>query len=881
VKALINSFNTGEVTPLVVGRVDLENLRRACKSLSNFIARVFGGAFRRPSMMHVGMTIDPARHSRLIPFTFSTVKKFKIVLGHMTFQIHNADTAAIVLASSAAPWTESQIDSVFYTQVNNVMWLSHPEVATQELIRLSDTTWTLGPIPWTLESAFPPMRDTNTSATTLALAAVTGNGVLMTASADTFQAGHVGSYWQVSHFRGVLSTELTFTPDPLRSGQTADVTLGTTPVVPPPVWSWSPALPAVTQPQDWRITTSGQWAGTLFVEQWNVTDSAYDVVIQREIQTGNQLSETGTGIGRFRIRVKDVTVSPGSTVTYTIGIGPTSTSPQTLSFVAPAFANGPSNEITITGQWDLSTYGRWAGEMYLEQKNPAGLWDVLRRWTGAMDRNISASGTVDGEAILRLRGANIYAAPASDVAKGRWVLEATDPLISGLVQVVGYTGPRQVTVNVLRAAYSTTATASWDEGAFSAVRGYPGAVAMHEQRLIFAGTASQPQTIFGSVTGDFRNFRQTGLDDGSFVYQIGAQENNPINWLVSQDGLIVGTDGDEWLLTGGSNALTPSNVTTKRQSGYGSSRVQPVLVGSTVLFVQRGGLSLREYVFQWESQNYIAPNVTQLFSHRTLAGIRAVAFSQNPEQILWVVTNDGLLLSCTYRREEQVVAWSAHPTDGLVESVSSVYGLPASGDEVWLIVNRGGTRRIERLRSGYWAALERGEQVWHADAAIEKTGTFSTITGLAHIEGKEVVIIADGSEMPPQRVTSNSVSVPPGTLHAVVGLPYESMIQPMPFEVPLQDGTAQGRKFKVTELVVVLYKSQAGQYGDSLTAPFYPLITRQATDDPNTAPPAFTGMKRLTTMSQYKDDASVVVKTSSIMPLNVLSLIPTLDVYGT
>lgn len=859
-KALINSFNTGEVTPLVVGRVDLENLRRACKSLSNFIARVFGGAFRRPSMMHVGITVDPSRHSRLIPFTFSTQKKFKIVLGHLTFQIHNADTAAIVFASSAAPWTESQIDSVFFTQVNNVMWLTHPDVPTQELIRLSDTVWTLAPVPWTLESAFPPMRDTNTSATTLRLAAVSGSGVLMTASADTFQAGHVGSYWQVSHFRGVLSTELSFAPDPVRSGSTADL-----------------VITAAT----WKIKTEGLWSGTLFVEKYNTTDLAYDVEVQREVTTGNQLSESGFGTGNYRIRVKDVTVSPGSSITFTIGIGDTFTSPKTLTFTAPAYIASSSTELSVTGQWDLSTYGRWAGDMYLEQKNAAGLWDVLRRWTGAMDRNISASGTVDGTAILRLRSAGVYAAPASDVAKGRWVLEATEPLISGLVQVVSYTGPRQVSVNILRPAYSTDETASWDEGAFSAVRGYPGAVAMHEQRLIFAGTSSQPQTIFGSVTGDFRNFRQTGLDDGSFVYQIGAQENNPINWLVSQDGLIVGTDGDEWLLTGGANALTPSNVTTKRQSGYGSSRVQPVLVGSTVLFVQRGGLSLREYVFQWESQNYIAPNVTQLFSHRTLAGIRAVAFSQNPEQILWVVTNDGLLLSCTYRREEQVVAWSSHPTDGLVESVSSVYGLPASGDEVWLIVNRGGTRRIERLRSGYWAALERGEQVWHADAAIEKVGSFASISGLAHIEGKEIVIIADGSEMPSQRVTSGEVSVPPGTLHAVVGLPFESMIQPMPFEVPLQDGSAQGRKFKVTELAVVLYRSQSGKYGDSEAATFYDLLTRQATDDPNTAPPAYTGMKRLTTMSQYRDDASVVVKTSSIMPLNVLSLIPTLDVYGT
>lgn len=860
-KALINSFNAGEVTPLVVGRVDLENMRRACQNLSNFIPRVFGGVFRRPSMMNVGGALDGARHSRLVPFAFSTEKKFQVELGHLTFRVFDADTAEIVEASQAAPWTEDQIDGVFFTQVNDLTWMVHPDVEPYELVRNADDDWTLSPVPWSAVSAYPPLRDINISATTLSLAATSGSGVLLVASEDTFAASHVGSYWQISHFRDVLSSELSFDPDPLRSGSTADLTL--------------------IIAQMWKITTSGRWSGTLFVESYNTTDSAYDVEIQREVTTGNQLSETGYGTGRFRIRVKDVTVSPGDSVVFTIGIGDDMGSPQVLTFTAPSYLAADGDELLVNGRWELTTYGRWAGAMYVEQKNAAGSWDILRRWTGAMDRNISASGTVDGNAILRLRGDGVYAAPASDVARPRWVLEVVDPLFSGLVKVVGYTGPRQVTVDVLKDAYSTDETTSWSEGAFSAARGFPSAVALHEQRLVFAGTRSQPQNIWGSVTGDFRNFTQTGLDDGAISYQIGAQENNPIVWLVPQDGLIVGTDGDEWLFTGGADkAITPSNVHTKRQSGYGSLRIQPVLVGSTVLFVQRGGLALREYVYQWESQNYVAPNVTQLFSHRTLSGIRAVAFSQNPEQLLWVVTNDGLLLSCTYRREEQVVAWAVHPTDGLVESVSCVYGKPASGDEVWLVVNRGGVRRIERLKSGFWADLERGNEVWHMDAAVEKTGSFASVAGLDHLEGKEVVIVADGAERDVQRVIDGTISVPSGTLHAAVGLPFTSVIRPMPFEVPLQDGTAQGRRFKVTGLAILLYKTLAGTYADTLAAPAYPLVIRDASDDSGSPPPPFSGLKRLVTMATYQDTVSVVIETSSPMPLNVLSLIPTLEVYG-
>jgi len=289
---------------------------------------------------------------------------------------------------------------------------------------------------------------------------------------------------------------------------------------------------------------------------------------------------------------------------------------------------------------------------------------------------------------------------------------------------------------------------------------------------------------------------------------------------------------------------------------------------------------LREYVFQWESQNYVAPYITQLFSHRTVSGIRCFTIAKTPDKTIWAVTNNGLLLSCAYRREEQVIAWAHHETDGEVESVSAVYGLPAGGDEVWLVVKREGTRRIERLKSGYWADLERGLQVWHVDAAHEKTGDFSILDGLDHLEGKEVCIVADGAEMPNAQVNGGEVAVPVGTTHAVAGLPFTSTLQPMPIEVMLQDGTAQGRRFKVSELAILLYLTQGGTYADGPGKPTYPLVIREAGDNIDDPPPAFSGLKRLQLQSDYRDSMDVVIETSSPMPLNVLSLIPTFNTYG-
>lgn len=863
VKALINSFNGGEVTPLVHGRVEMESMRRACRDLQNFVPRVFGGAFRRPSMMHVATAADPARHSRLIPFAFSSSQKYMLELGHLTLRVFNADTGGQAVSPLSAPWTESQIDAVQIVQVNDVMWLVHGDVVEHELIRLADNNWTLTPVPWEAQNAFPPMRNLNTSATKVTVAATSGSGVIMSADADLFTSAHVGSFWKIGHFRDILSSELTFDPDPRRAGETPNITLTA---------------------QTWKVETSGRWSGTLVVEKYNSTDAAYDIEEQRDNTTGNQVSVTGTGTGQFRLRVRDVTVSPDDPVVLTIGIwdGTTLTGAQSITFAPPAYLDGTGDELRITGRWDVSTFGRWAGKMYLEEKNAAGDWDILRSWSGEMDRNVSATDTVEGEATLRLRGSGVYAAPASDVARPRWVLEATDALIYGLVKVVAFNGPRQVLVDVIKPLHAATGTTAWSEGAFSSARGYPRAVALHEQRLIFAGTRSQPQNIWGSISADFRNFDETGVDDGAFGYQIAAQESNPIVWLVSQDGLIVGTEGDEWLVTGGSDRpLTPSNIFTKRQSGEGSSPIQAQLAGSVVLFVDRGGFHLREYVFQWETQNFTAPYVTQLFSHRTISGVRCFAVAKTPDRMLWAVTNDGQLLSCSYRREEQVVAWAHHSTNGTVESVASVYGLPAGGDEIWLVVNRNGTRRIERLKSGYWAALERGQVVYHLDGAVEKSGDFSAVDGLAHLEGLEVGVVADGAERPPVRVVGGQVSVPAGTTHAVVGLRFTSRLQPMTMEVPLQDGTAQGRKFRVSEVTLLLYRTQAGTYSQGAGKEAYPLVVREATDDADAPPPQFSGLKRLQMMGEFRDAVDVVIETDSAMPLNILSLIPTLQVYGT
>ena len=208
---------------------------------------------------------------------------------------------------------------------------------------------------------------------------------------------------------------------------------------------------------------------------------------------------------------------------------------------------------------------------------------------------------------------------------------------------------------------------NWSLGAFSIVTGFPSAVAFYEQRLVFAATVEQPQTLFFSVGGDFENF-QAGTDaDSALTYTIGSNQVNVIRYLASSRTLIVGTSGGEHAVRAGSadEALTPTNAQIKQQSVFGSADVQPVQVGNTSLFLHRALRKIRELVYNYDTDSYIAPDLTILAEHVTESGLKQLAYQQEPDSVVWGVREDGILVGMTYRREEQVVAWHTHRIGGI------------------------------------------------------------------------------------------------------------------------------------------------------------------------------------------------------------------------
>lgn len=231
----------------------------------------------------------------------------------------------------------------------------------------------------------------------------------------------------------------------------------------------------------------------------------------------------------------------------------------------------------------------------------------------------------------------------------------------------------------------------------------PSVVGYYQQRMAFAASRANPQTVWMSRTGDFHNFGYSdpNKDDDGIEFVIASRQVNQIRHLVSLRELLAMTSGAEIAISGSSDSgITPANVSAAEQSYFGSSDVIPAIYANTALYIQARGGKLSTLAYNYVSDGFQPQDVSVLSSH-LLRGftIQDQAFALAPNGVLWMVRNDGMLLGFTFLPDQQVFGWSWHDTDGEVESVASV----PEGDEdaLYLIVKRtinGVTKRyIERM----------------------------------------------------------------------------------------------------------------------------------------------------------------------------------------
>lgn len=342
---------------------------------------------------------------------------------------------------------------------------------------------------------------------------------------------------------------------------------------------------------------------------------------------------------------------------------------------------------------------------------------------------------------------------------------------------------------------------------------YPKCVALYEQRAYYASTPNQPLRVWASRIGLYEDFTMTVsgsvLDDCAFTYDVFSDDTNGIEWLLPTKYFILGTAGAEHQIQSSSygDPITPSNVRITTETHYGSAPSRAVVIGADVAFINRARNRLRTLSFSYYENQHVATDLTIYASHILEGRVKEMHVQTTPDSYIWMVTEDGYLVGCTYEKRQKVLAWHKHDTPGLFKSICILPG--EENDRIYLAVERvvnGATKTYIEVLEDAWETADTVEKAFYVDSGLTYNGTpADEITGLSHLEGCTVSINVDGWSHPPVVVSNGAIQLQKAGSIIHIGLPYISDFRSLTPQSP--QAVTVGSTRRISEIIVALEES--------------------------------------------------------------------------
>ncbi|MDR1947618.1 MAG: hypothetical protein LBQ51_10715 [Desulfovibrio sp.] len=408
---------------------------------------------------------------------------------------------------------------------------------------------------------------------------------------------------------------------------------------------------------------------------------------------------------------------------------------------------------------------------------------------------------------------------------------------------------------------------------------YPGTVSIFEQRLVFASSRNRPQTIWMSKSGDYDNFAKyepIGADS-PLELTIASPEVTGIDWIASLRSLILGTAGTEWEISArGEEAFSGKNAHATAQSYWGSSLKRVITIGNAILHVSSSGRQVRNLQYDFTSDSYGGTDLSILAAHLLEdAGITDWAYQKYPDSIVWAVREDGVLLGLTFQNEHKVAAWHHHETQGNFRAVCSIpHGYDYS---LFAVVERDEFFAFERMADRF--RLSVSEQAVFMDCAVTYSGEPQReISGLDHLEGREVGIYAAGAVQAPRVVRNGIVTLDEAVSPVTVGLLYTSDLETMPVEIVGKDGTSVALPKTINVADIIFRESQGVKVGLSFGPKAMQEIPWRSKEPYGKPPAPFSGMKSVVLPALAENVATVCIRSETPTPVTVLAIVSRIKV---
>lgn len=673
VRVPINSFQYGEVSDSLSMRVDTPIYSASASTIQNMVVMAEGSLIKRKGLenhINHGITYDATypEQSVLVPFVYDDNEQYIVSIQHQALKVYqiasnDGSVGSInvnITAGTdgvAVPFDREFLKEYTTAQLGDVLYICHPLFAPRLLTRTSLTTFEISTFSFDKRSdnkqTYQPYNQFHPQGTKLDPDAASGTDIV---------------------FR-VFNTNLTEDDDAIRdiaaipASEMEDLTL-------------DGALASnndvsFSQARQITITSAGNVSGINFI----ITGTNQDGV---SITNSSHAGPNNSTV-IVPILYKTITKIQASThTTNTVKIGVTNQE------AVPYFdVTGSRNNTTATGTYASSAHIgstiRYGGNEILitgVNSSEQARGTILDSLTKRLEV-LNPFRTNSGSAVVEV------SQPAHGFSGGE-VITVSEAVAVGGIAASNLNGSRTINAIIDDNTYSFTAAGSsnasadgggfvkiathapsldFDEQSFSAKRGHPAAVAIHQNRLVFGGTLDQPDTLFFSKIGSFYNFDVgEALDNEAIIATAATGTVNSIRHLVSNRDLQIFTNSSEFYVpTFENKAITPTNLQIKKQTPYGSSFTQPVEIDGATVFVQSNGRIVREYIYTDSEQAYSASPVSSIASHMIdnpkYSTVAHSGFNQ-PDSYAAFTNEDGTLALFSSNRTERRASWTKLTVEG-------------------------------------------------------------------------------------------------------------------------------------------------------------------------------------------------------------------------
>jgi hypothetical protein len=880
------SFAGGELSPEMFGRIDDIKFQTGAAKMRNFIPTPQGPAENRPGTKYVATVKDSTKRTRLLPFTYSTTQTMVLEFGQGYIRFHtqgstlqagspaayNGATAYVVgdlvssggvnyyciaattgnappnatywypLPSSAyeipSPYQEADLFSIHYVQSGDVLTLVHPNHAPRELRRLGATTWTLTTITFVAPVAVPGAPTVTASrGDALNITGITqaNPGVVTTVGNHGFSIGdsvyvNGGTMTQLSGFYLVNTTPATNTFS---------------------VKAYDTGVPVDT-------TAYTAWASGGFVQFGDKSldfDNYYVVTaIAQNAVDESAASPTGNVINNLNAIGAKNTISwsaVAGALRYNVYkrqsglfgyIGQTAATSFDDDNIAPDMGITPP--IVETPFNSANNYPRSVS--YFEQRRifagtnnaPQTIW-MTRSGT---ESDLSYSLPVKDSDRINLRVA------AREVNTINHIVPLTQLLLltssaEWRVSPINSDALTPTTISVRPQSYIGANDVQPEIVNNTVV--YCAARGGHVRELGYSWQAS------GFVTGDLSIRAAHLFDDLTLVDMCYSKSPQPILWFVSSNG----------------NLLSLTYMPEQQIGAWAQHDTLGLYESCTAV---AEGNEDRVYVVVKRTINGNSVRYIERMASRQITTLEACFFVDAG------LTYDGTNTTATTVTVSGGTTWG--PSDVLtITSSTPIFAFPATTDVNDAIVLTDSAGNKYRLRiigtSSTTVATARVDVT--LPVALRNTATTvwafarDSVSGLGHLEGATVSILADGAVQPQETVSSGTVTLDRAAVLIHVGLPYQSDLQTLPAVMSI-DGYGQGRYKNVNKAYLRVFKSSGifvGPSADRLVE------AKQRTTEPYGSPPSLKSDEiDVDLKPAWRAGGQVYIRQDDPLPLTIVGL---------